>query len=158
MMGHYKPGEHYTATEGEARIILPNLRDLCGLRHCLCWEARARPHLPTWSFAKVPRLQFPPEENARLLSVYMSPWALREMESTRYNPLLSLLGKCEKSEEDIQPIWMGLPLAAKGSAQDHLAVTGSAHDAASQRPPKRHLVQKEPDRYKCSYRYKHALS
>ena len=28
MRGHYKPGEHYTAIEGEARIFLPNLRDL----------------------------------------------------------------------------------------------------------------------------------
>ena len=71
MKGVYKPGEHYTAIEGEGRILVPDLRDLHCLRHCWCWEARPRPHLPTWSFAKVPRLLFSPEENARLLSVYM---------------------------------------------------------------------------------------
>ena len=74
--GHFKPGEHYTAIEGEDRILLPDLRNLHGLRHCWCWEARPRPHLPTWPFAKVPRLQFSPEENVRLLSVYMRPWTL----------------------------------------------------------------------------------
>ena len=58
----YKPGEHYIATEGENRILMPSLRHLYGLRHCWCWEARERPHPPTWSFAKVPRVQFSPEE------------------------------------------------------------------------------------------------
>ena len=70
MRGDYKPGEHYIAIEGEGRILMPDLPELHGLRNCWCWEARPRPHLPTWSFAKVPRLQFSPEENARLLSVY----------------------------------------------------------------------------------------
>ena len=67
MKGHYKPGEHYTALPGEDRILMPDLRDLNALRHCWCWQTRPRPHLPTWSFAKIPRLQFSPEENARLL-------------------------------------------------------------------------------------------
>ena len=145
MKGQYKPGEHYRAIEGEDRIILPDLRELYGLRHCWCWEARPRPHLPTWSFAKVPRLQFSPEENARLLSVYMRPWTLRETESTRYNPLLSLLGKCEKRDEEVVPMWMGLPLAASGSAQD----------AASPPAAKRRHVLKEDDIYKCSRRFYH---
>ena len=136
MRGNYKPGEHYVAIEGEDRIALPNLPDLNGLRHCWCWEARPRPYLPTWSFAKVPRLQFSPEENARLLSVYMRPWTLRESESTRHNPLLSLLGKCEQKDTELQPIWMQLAVAATGSAQDGPN-------------PKRRLVHKEAERYKC---------
>ena len=78
---------------------MPDLRELNGLRHGWCWQERPRPHLPTWSFAKIPRVQFSPEENARLMSVYMRPWTLRESESTNGNPLLSLLGKCEKKGE-----------------------------------------------------------
>ena len=140
MEGHHTPGEHYTAIEREDRILMPNLPQLHGLRHCWCWEKRSRPYLPTWSFAKVPRLQFSPEENARLLSIYMRPWTLRESESTRYNPLLSLLGKCEKREDEVRPLWIGLPLDA----------TGSAQDVASPRPLKRRMQQKEPDPYKCS--------
>ena len=118
---------------------MPNLPQLHGLRHCWCWEARPRPYLPTWSFAKVPRLQFSPEENARLLSIYMRPWTLRESESTRYNPQLSLLGKCEKREEKMHALWLELPLDA----------TGSAQDAASPRPLKRRMQRKESDPYKC---------
>ena len=129
MRGHYKPGEHYITIEGEDRILMPDLPELHGLRNCWCWEARPRPHLPTWSFAKVPRLQFSPEENARLLSVYMRPWTLRESESTRYNPLLSLLGKCEKSDDELLPLWLGLPLVAAGSAQD----------ASTPAPKRRHI-------------------
>ena len=119
---------------------MPNIPQLHGLRHYWCWEARTRPHLPTWSFAKVPRLQLSPEENARLLSIYMRPWALRESESTRYNPVLSFLGKCEKRDEEVRPIWIGLPLTA----------TCSAQDAASSRPLKRRMKQKESDPYRCS--------
>ena len=138
MKGHYKPGEHYTAVESEDRILLPNLPELHGLRHCWCWEKRKRPHLPTWSFAKVPRLQFSPEENARLLSVYMRAWTLRESESTQYNPLLSLLGKCEKQLEELVPLWLPLPQDA----------TGSAQDAVNPRPLKRRMQRKDADPYK----------
>ena len=70
----------------------------------------------------------------------MRPWTLRESESTRYNPLLSLLGQCEKCDEEVRPIWIGLPLT----------VTGSAQDAASSRPLKRRMKQKESDPYKYS--------
>ena len=122
---------------------MPNLRDLHGLRHCWFWEARNRLHLPTWSFAKVPRLQFSPEENARLLSVYLRPWTLRESESTKSNPLLSLLGKCEKKGEEVLPIWMGLPAE----------ITGFAHDAGTSPARKRRNVQAEQtERYKYSFR------
>ena len=138
MKGHYKPGEHYTAVESEDRIPMPNLPELHGLRHCWCWEKRKRPHLPTWSFAKVPRLQFSPEENARLHSIYMRARTLRESESTQYNPLLSLLGKCEKREENMHPLWLALPPDA----------TGSAQDAAIPRPLKRRMQRKDADPYK----------
>ena len=127
------------AVAEEDRVLVPALRELHGLRHCWCWEARPRPYLPTWSFAKVPRPQFSPEENARLLSVYMRPWTLRESESTRYNPLLSLLGKCEEREEKTAPLWLDMPHVDPGSAQD----------GASPRPATRRVVRKEPDRYKC---------
>ena len=126
------------ALEGDNRILMPNLPQLHGLRHCWCWEARGRPHLPTWSFAKVPRLQFSPEENARLLSIYMRPWTLRESKSTRRNPLLSVLGKCEKREDEVRPLWIDLPPDA----------TGSAQEAASARPVKRRMQRKESDPYK----------
>ena len=117
---------------------MPNLPELHGLRHCWCWEKRKRPYLPTWSFAKVPRLQFSPEENARLLSVYMRAWTLRESESTQYNPLLSLLGKCEKQLEELVPLWLALPQDA----------TGSAQDAVNPRPLKRRMQRKDTDPYK----------
>ena len=118
MQGHYKPGEHYTALTAENRILLPDLRNLNGLRLCWCWQTRPRPYLPTWSFAKIPRLQFSPEENARLMSVYMRPWTLRESESTNSNPLLSLLGKCEKKGEEWHPKWQTVASQSAGSAQD----------------------------------------
>ena len=97
---------------------MPDLRELDGLRHCWCWQEWPRPYLPTWSFAKIPRVQFSPEENARLMSVYMRPWTLRESESTNGNPLLSLLGKCEKKGEEWHPMWKTLPTECAGSAQD----------------------------------------
>ena len=118
MQGHYKPGEHYTALKTDNRILLPDLRNLNGLRHCWCWQTRPRPHLPTWSFAKIPRLQFSPEEIARLMSVYMRPWTLRESESTNSNPLLSLLGTCEKKGEEWHPKWQTVASQSAGSAQD----------------------------------------
>ena len=44
-----------------------------------------------WSFAKVPRSTFSPEENARLLSLYMRPWTLNPNDANVDNPLLSEL-------------------------------------------------------------------
>ena len=136
--GTLQSGEHYTAIEGEDRILMPNLPHLHGLRHCWCWEARPRPYLPTWSFAKVPRIQVPLEENARLLSIYMRPWTLRENKSSRRNPLLSVWEKCEKREVEARPLWIDLPPDA----------TGSAQEAAIARPVKRRMQRKESDPYK----------
>ena len=142
MRGHYKPGEHYTTLPGEDRILMPNLRELNGLRHCWCWQERPRPYLPTWSFAKVPRLQFSPEENARLMSVYMRPWTLRESESTNSNPLLSLLGKCEQKGEEWHPRWKTVTTKCAGSAQD--AGTSPARK-------RRHIQMKPTEQEKYSF-------
>ena len=102
-------GVHYVAAPSEGRILLPDIGCLHNLRHRWCWEARPRPHLPTWSFAKVPRPQLSPEENARLLCLYLRPWTLNPTESTRSNPLLSMLGKCLCGESGLTPVWTQLP-------------------------------------------------
>ena len=128
------------ALEGENRILMPNLPLLQGLRHCWCWEARPRPYLPTWSFAKVPRLQFSPEENVRLLSIYMRPWTLDESESRSHTPLLSLLGQCKEAEENVEPVLKTLP--ASGSAHEGTDPEGACPSGASPRPTKRRLTQK----------------
>ena len=107
----YKPGEHYKATPAKGRILLPDIDALHGLRHSWCWERRRRLHLPTWSFSKVPQAEYSPEENARLLSVYMRPWTLNPMESTKSNPLLALLGKCTTLDDERVPVWTQLPSA-----------------------------------------------
>ena len=142
MKGHYKPGEHYTALPDDDRILMPNLRHLNGLRHCWCWQKRPRPHLPTWSFAKSPRSQFSPEENARLMSVYMRPWTLRESESTNGNPLLSLLGKCEQKGDEWHPKWKTVASKCAGSAQD--AGTSPARK-------RRHIQVKPTEQEKYSF-------
>ena len=143
MRGHYKPGEHYTALPGGYRIRMPNLRELNGLRHCWCWQERPRPHLPTWSFAKVPRPQFSPADNDRLMSVYMRPWTLREGGRTKSNPLLSLLGKCENKGESFLPMWIALPAQS----------ARSAHDAGASPAWGRRNIQVNPtEREKYSFR------
>ena len=85
----YKAGIHYIATENSDRILLPDILQLCSLRHRWCWEKRQRPHIPTWSFAKVPSPLFSPKENARMLCVYMRPWTLNHEDSSRLDPRLS---------------------------------------------------------------------
>ena len=62
-----------------------------GLRHRWFWKRRSRPHVPVWSYAKVPRATLSPEENGRLLSVYMRPWTLNPHDATETTPLLSRL-------------------------------------------------------------------
>ena len=45
-----------------------------------------------WSYAKIPRRNLSPEENARLLSIYMRPWTLNPVDVTARCPLLSDMG------------------------------------------------------------------
>ena len=65
MKPDYTAGEHYVAISGPRRILMPDLPALRSLRHRWCWEKRLRPHVPVWSFARVLRSTFSPEENAR---------------------------------------------------------------------------------------------
>ena len=134
----YEAGVHYVATPAERRILLPDLPALRGLRHRWCWEGRPRPYLPTWSFAKVPRPDFSPEENARLLSVYLRPWTLNPTESTANNPLLSVLGKCHTIGDRVVPAWTRLrPSTASTEApgaEPACGSPGAAHDAPAGQP------------------------
>ena len=88
---HWEAGFHYVALESPERILLPELPALQTLRHRWFWQRRHRPYVPVWSFAKVPRATLSPEENARLLSVYMRPWTLNPADATEHTPLLSRL-------------------------------------------------------------------
>ncbi len=89
----YTPGLHYIAEEGEDRILLPSIAVLGTLRHRWLWSKRPRLHVPTWSYAKVPRSSLAPEENARLLSVYMRPWTLSPSDESEHVPLLSRMAE-----------------------------------------------------------------
>ena len=100
-----QPGIPYVALPAHNRLLLPDLPALCGLRHRWCWELRSRPHLPVWSFAKVPRADFSVEENSRLLSVYMRPWTLNPQDSVASNQLLLVLGKCCLINHRWIPVW-----------------------------------------------------
>ena len=115
-------GLHDLAIENDARILVPDLPARCALRHRWCWERRARPHIPTWPFAKVPRPSFSPEENARMLCVYLRPWTSDPQESAMRNPELSLLGKCYVTSDTDVPAWT--QLEATGSSQS--GVSGNA--------------------------------
>ena len=96
----YVTGLHYTAIQETDRILLPesvtikdpktgrNIDVLGPLRHCWCWERRARPYIPVWEKSKMPDRKWSPEENSRLLSVYMRPWTLHHADASRWNPLL----------------------------------------------------------------------
>ena len=86
-----KPGEHYVAVEAPDRILLPELPALGTLRHRWCWQKRRRPHVPVWNYAKVPKTSLSPNENSRLLSIYMRPWTLNIADLTENIPLLSEL-------------------------------------------------------------------
>lgn len=88
----FRAGEHYEVMPGKDRILLPELAALGNLRHGWVWERRARPHVPVWSYSKLPRPTFSPEENARLLCVYMRPWTLNVNDATEQVPLLSSMG------------------------------------------------------------------
>ena len=110
---NFQAGRHYEALDGSDRILIPDYKVLHGLRHQWCWERRHRLHIPVWSYAKVPQAKFSPEENGRLLSVYMRPWTLDASSVQEDNPRLQDLacnqfkglsehdGECAKTQKDI---------------------------------------------------------
>ncbi len=98
-------GKHYIAAAATKKILLPEISQLKGLRHKWCWEKRHRPHVPTWSFAKVPRVTFSREENSRMMSVYMRPWSLNPVDASKCNPLLNVLGLCREDSHTGRRSW-----------------------------------------------------
>ncbi len=98
-------GKHYIAAAATERILLPEMSQLKGLRHKWCWEKRHRLHVPTWSFAKVPRVTFFKEENFRMMSVYMRPWSLNPADASECNPLLNVLGLCREDSKTGRRSW-----------------------------------------------------
>ena len=76
------------------------------------------------------------------MPVYMRPWALRESESTNGNPLLSLLGKCEKTGEEWHPMWKTCPTDGAGSG---------AEAATSPARKRRHIQVKPTEQEKYSF-------
>ena len=132
----YEPGVHFKATEDDDNILLPDLPGLRGLRHKWCWVRRRRLHLPTWSYAKVPRDIFSVEENARMLCVYMRPWSLNPQECSSMNPLLSSLGKVFIVDGEEFPAWLWTREAAeKYKRGDEGATTGDASDSNKECAP-----------------------
>ena len=114
-------GVHYEAVDGPDRILLPDLPVLETLRHRWYWKRRARPYVPVWNYAKVPRVTLSPEENARLLCVYMRPWTLNPADATEQTPLLSRLGMVRQEASPSATI-------SSTRATENLAHTGSAQD------------------------------
>ena len=57
--------------------------------------------MPVWNYAKVPRVSLSPEENARLLCVYMRPWTLNPADATEQTPLLEDLSLVAAKEQTI---------------------------------------------------------
>lgn len=101
----YIAGAHYVAIQTPNRILLLDCPTLGTLRHRWVWEKRDRLHLPVWSDARIPKSNLSPEENARLLSVYMRPWTLHPDDANPSNPLLSELGfqNCVSEKECLSP-------------------------------------------------------
>ena len=124
----YVAGQHYVATlsgwmaTATARILLPELAQIRGLRHRWCWERRIRPYVPVWDYAKVPHKKHSIEERARIVCVYMRPWTLYDLDETERNPLLRSSGKAKAPEE---------PHAISGAprqGEDSATETGTADE------------------------------
>ena len=102
----YEPDIHYTALPATDRILLPSgdsLPILGTLRHRWCWRRRPRPHAPVWNGAKLPKKTQSPEENCRVLSVYLRPWTLNPQDETATTPLLSRLGLAPEDTHNTAP-------------------------------------------------------
>ena len=61
-----------------------------------------------------------------MLCVYMRPWTLKPAESTRLNPLLSVLGKCVITTEADIPVWTQLQ-----EITQHIKHTAVGQDSAT---------------------------
>ena len=96
------PGVHYQVIDAHDRILMPELPALSNLRHRWFWQRRQRPYVPVFSYAKIPSKKLSPEENARLLSIYMRPWTLQPEDATERTPLLSRLGVVKLTLDDAQ--------------------------------------------------------
>ena len=57
--------------------------------------------MPVWNYAKVPKVSLSPEENARLLCVYMRPWTLNPADATEQTPLLEDLSIVVEKEQTL---------------------------------------------------------
>ena len=44
--------------------------------------------MPVWNYSRVPKSTFSPNENGRLLNVYMRPWTLNQADASEDNVLL----------------------------------------------------------------------
>ena len=97
-MPEYIPGDHYVVIDKPDHIILPNIPQLGNLPHVWMWCRRSRPYVPVWSYAKVPKSKLSPNENGRLLNVYMRPWTLNPATATADNVLLSEMAFCKEGE------------------------------------------------------------
>ena len=107
---YWLPGVHYQTIDSHDRILMPELPALSNLRHRWFWQRRQRPYVPVFSYAKIPSKKSSPEENARLLSIYMRPWTLRPEDATSRTPLLSRLGVVKLTLNDAlvdQPVAPG---------------------------------------------------
>ena len=95
-MPEYIPGDHCVVIDKPDHIILPNIPQLGNLPHVWMWCRRSRPYVPVWSYAKVPKSKLSPNENGRLLNVYMRPWTLNPADATADNVLLSDMALCKE--------------------------------------------------------------
>ena len=108
----YIPGEHFEAIDADDRILLPDLPALNGLRHYWMWTKNNRPHVPVWNYSRVPKATLSPNENGRLLNVYMRPWTLNPTDQSEDNVLLShmaLTPECSEHAEDRASSVISLP-------------------------------------------------
>jgi len=140
-----EPAKHYIALPAADRILLPDLDALGGLRHRWVWKKRSRPFVPVWNYAKIPKTNLSPEENSRLLSIYMRPWTLNPKDVTEQVPLLSQLQMCRT--------------AAKEQTNSVAEKPGDSSSAHAESPTKRRrLTRKETPLQPTQPAYKKSYS
>ena len=167
-MPEYIPGDHYVVIDKPDHIILPNIPQLGNLPHVWMWCRRSRPYVPVWSYAKVPKSKLSPNENGRLLNVYMRPWTLNPATATADNVLLSEMAFCkegegERANDETKPETsprrrelqqsLEVPINAEGHEKKSIGLfavcgedaIGSANDRTKpDTSPKRRVLQEAP--------------